>query len=268
MRIPLVRGRLFDASDVGRSPLVAIVSEAMAARVWPGLDPIGRRLRTSLLADEADGPRWLMVAGIVGTARYREIENPRFDLYVPHRQSTIGVRHFMVHTDVDPLGALPTLRTQLASLDPALSIDEVTTMDDVVRRTRGPWQFNMLVFSLLGLMALTLAVIGLVGVVTYAVNQRTREIGIRMALGARRREVVTLMLWQGGTPVLIGVVFGVALAQVTMPLLSSLLFEVSPTDVLTLAAVAGLLIVVTLPAIYLPAKRAASVDPLVVMRGE
>jgi putative ABC transport system permease protein len=89
-----------------------------------------------------------------------------------------------------------------------------------------------------------------------------------MALGARRREVVTLMLWQGGTPVLIGVVFGVALAQVTMPLLSSLLFEVSPTDVLTLAAVAGLLIVVTLPAIYLPAKRAASVDPLVVMRGE
>jgi putative ABC transport system permease protein len=141
-------------------------------------------------------------------------------------------------------------------------------MDEIVRRVRGPWQFNMLVFSMFGGVALALAAIGLFGLVAYAVNQRTREIGVRMALGAAHRDVVRLLVLQAARPTVAGIVVGLVGSVFATRVLSSLVFEISPTDPATFAAVAILLVLVTLFASYLPARRAASVDPLVVLRHE
>ena len=150
MNIRLLRGRIFDERDSAAQPACsAIVSEATANRLWPGQDPIGKRLRLSLTEDD----RWHTVVGVVATARYREIANPRFDLYVPMRQSTIDVKHFTVRTTGDPLSATAAVDAAVKNVDPRLSIGGVTTMEAVVRRVRGPWHFTLIVFALFGFIA-------------------------------------------------------------------------------------------------------------------
>ncbi len=269
MGIRLLRGRLFDARDTSDAPQVVIVSEAMAARVWPGQEPIGKRLRESFFVHESkdSAPRWQTVVGVVATARYREIENPRLDLYVPLRQGG-AIQHFTIRTAIDPLKMAPTLGAAMAAVDRGLAIHGVTTMAEVVRRTRGPWQFTMRVFSIFGAVALALASIGLFSLVTYAVNQRTREIGVRMALGASRANVVRLLVSEAATPALVGVVMGLVAGVLATRVLASLLFDTSPTDPTTFGLVAALLAIVAALASYLPARRAASVDPLVVLRDQ
>ncbi len=267
MGIRLVRGRHFDDRDTATSPLVVIVSEAMAARVWPGQDPIGRRLTTTQAEERKGQPvRWQTVVGVVATARYREIDNPRFDLYVPLRQAESDVQHFTVRTATDPLRVAPSIAAELASFDKSLVMGGVTTMEDIVARTRGPWRFNMLVFGMFGAVALALAGVGLFGVVAYEVTQRTREIGLRMALGAARGHVVRLMVSQGAKPAAIGLAIGILASLLVTRVLSGLLFEVSPTDPVTFAGVSALLVAVTVLASYLPARRAASVDPQKALR--
>jgi putative ABC transport system permease protein len=267
MGIRLAQGRLFDERDTEASPLVAIASEAMAARLWPGESPIGKRFRT-VVSEETENqrPRWHTVVGVVATARYREIESPRFDLYVPLRQAESDVQHFTVRTAVDPLAAAPSIAAEIALFDKALTMGGVTTMGDVVGRTRGPWRFNMLVFSLFGGVALALAAVGLFGLVAYEVTQRSREIGLRMALGAEQGHVVRLMVSQGAKPAAIGLLIGILVSLLVTRLLSTLLFDVSSTDPLTFLGVVVLLLGVTVLACYLPARRAASVDPQVVLR--
>jgi predicted permease len=269
MGIRLLRGRLFDARDASDAPPVVIVSEAMAARVWPGQDPIGKRLRDSFFehASKDRAPRWQTVVGVVATARYREIENPRLDLYVPLRQGG-AIQHFTVRTAIEPLKMAPTLGAAVTAVDRGLSIHGVTTMAEVVRRTRGPWQFTMRVFSIFGVVALALASIGLFSLVTYAVNQRTREIGVRMALGASRASVVRLLVSEAARPALVGVVIGLVAGVLVTRVLASLLFDTSPTDPTTFGLVAALLAIVAALASYLPARRAASVDPLMVLRDQ
>ena len=267
MGIRLVRGRHFDERDTATSPPVVIVSEAMAARVWPGQDPIGRRLTTTQVQERKGQPiQWQTVVGIVATARYREIDNPRFDLYVPLRQAESDVQHFTVRTATDPLRVAPSIAAELASFDKSLVMGGVTTMEDIVARTRGPWRFNMLVFGLFGAVALALAGVGLFGVVAYQVTQRTREIGLRMALGAARGHVVRLMVSQGAKPAAIGLAIGILASLLVTRVLSGLLFEVSPTDPVTFAGVSAVLVAVTVLASYLPARRAASVDPQEALR--
>lgn len=267
MGIRLVRGRNVDARDTENSPRVVIVSEAMAARVWPGEDPIGKRLRTSEVVDGGGRPAPLQtVVGVVATARYREIESPRFDLYVPLRQAESDVQHVTVRTTIDPLLVAPAIAAELASFDKALSADGVTTMDEIVRRTRGPWRFNMLVFSLFGAVALALAAVGLFALVAYEVMQRSREIGLRMALGATRGSVVRLMIVQGAKPAAVGLAIGLLASLLTARVLSGLLFEITPTDPATFTGVLVLLGAVALLASYVPARRAASVDPQEALR--
>ena len=267
MRIRLLQGRLFDERDTETSPLVAIASEAMAARLWPGEVAIGKRFRTVVSEETANKrPRWHTVVGVVATARYREIDNPRFDLYVPLRQAESDVQHFTVRTSVDPLAVAPSIAAEIATFDKTLTMGSVTTMGDIVGRTRGPWRFNMLLFSLFGGVALALAAVGLFGLVAYEVTQRSREIGVRMALGAEQGHVVRLMVSQGAKPVAIGLVIGIFASLLVTRLLSALLFEISSTDPVTFAGVIVLLLAVTLLASYLPARRAASVDPQVVLR--
>ena len=262
MRIPLIRGRVFDDSDTSRSPLVAIVSAAAAARVWPGQDPIGKRLHLSLSQDG----EWHTVVGVVGSARYREIESPRFDLYVPLRQTDPDGQHFMVRTSVNPLTVAPVIAAEVAAFDKTLSADAITTMDAIVRRTQGPWRFNMLVFGLFGGVALALAAVGLFALVAFDVAQRRREIGLRIALGAARADVVRLMIWQGAKPSAIGLAAGSAAALMMTRLLSPFLFEVRPADPVTFAGVLIVFGVVIVLASYLPARRAAAIDPQVVLR--
>ena len=150
------------------------------------------------------------MVGVVATARYREIDNPRFDLYVPLRQAESDVQHFTIRTAIDPLRVAPSIAAELALFDKALVMEGVTTMEDIVGRTRGPWRFNMLVFGMFGAVALALAGVGLFGVVAQEVAQRTREIGLRMALGAARGHVVRLMVSQGAKPAAIGLAIGIA----------------------------------------------------------
>jgi putative ABC transport system permease protein len=267
MGIRLVRGRHFDDRDTETSPPVVIVSEAMAARVWPGQDPIGRRLTTTQAEERKNQPiRWQTVVGVAATARYREIDNPRFDLYVPLRQGDSDVQHFTVRTTTDPLRVAPAIAAEIAAFDKSLVLRGVTTMDDIVARTRGPWRFNMLVFGIFGAVALALAAIGLFGVVAYEVAQRTREIGLRMALGAARGHVVRLMVSHGAKPAAIGLAIGIVASLLVTRVLSAMLFEISPTDPVTFAGVSALLVAVTVLASYLPARRAASVDPQTALR--
>jgi putative ABC transport system permease protein len=262
MKIPLIRGRLFEATDTAQSPLVAIVSAATAARLWPGQDPIGKRFHLSLSKEG----EWHTVVGVVGTARYREIDGSRFDLYVPLRQVETDGQYFMVRTGADPLRVAPAIAAETSAFDQALSPDGLTTMDAIVRRTQGPWRFNMLVFGLFGAVALGLAAAGLFALVAFDVVQRTREIGLRIALGAAPGDVVRLMIWQGAKPSALGMLAGVLAALIVTQLMAQFLFEITPNDPLTFVGVVLLLTVVIVLASYLPARRAAAIDPQVVLR--
>jgi predicted permease len=262
MRIPILRGRRFDAGDTATSPPVAIVSAATAARLWPGQDPLGKRVELSV--SESKG--WLTVVGVVGDARYREIESPRFDLYVPHRQADSDDHYFVVRTNVDPLKVASAVAGEISSFDKQLTTEGITTMDAIVRRTQGPWRFNVLVFGLFGGVALALAAVGLFALVAWDVAQRAREIGLRMALGAARGDVVRLMIWQGSKPAALGVVGGLAVALLVTRALSPFLFETTPTDPATFAGVVVLFAGVIALASYLPARRAATIDPQVVLK--
>ena len=269
MGIRVLRGRNFNDGDAAGAPLAVLVSESMAARVWPGQDPIGKRLRAYGAEGGPNEPaRWQTVVGVVESARYREIESPRLDIYVPHTQAPADVKHFAVRTSIDPARVLTALQAEVASFDPALTLGGVKTMEEIVAHTKGPWRFNMFLFSAFGLVALSLASMGLFALVAYSVAQRTREIGVRVALGATPADVVRLMLSQGATFAGIGVLCGLAVAWVTTRLIASLLFEVSATDPTTFVATAGILLTVSAVASYLPARRAARVDPLVALRDQ
>jgi predicted permease len=264
MSIRLLRGRTFDERDGPGAALSAIVSEAAANRLWPGQDPIGRRVRLSL----SDDGRWHTVVGVVATARYREIVNPRLDFYVPMRQSPIDVKHFTVRTNGDPLAATAAVASAVGHVDPRLSIGGVTTMDTIVRRVRGPWHFTLIVFALFGLIALALAVVGLFAVVSYAVARRSREIGVRIALGATPARVVRLMLAQGAGPAAAGLLAGAIASRALAGAVQPLLFDVSAGDLRTFGSVVLFFALVIFAATYVPARRAGRVDPQAALRHE
>ena len=264
MNIKLLRGRIFDERDAAAASPSAIVSGETANRLWPGQEPLGKRLRLNLY----DDARWYTVVGVVATARYREIANPRSDLYVAMRQSTIDVQHFTVRTAGDPLSAAGAVATAVKNVDPRLSVGGVTTMDAVVKRVRGPWHFTMVVFAVFGLIALALAVIGLVAAVSYAVTDRSREIGVRMALGATQGRVVRLMLAQAAGPAAIGLATGAAVSRALAGTVQPLLFDVSGRDSLTLALVVMVFALIIIASGYLPARRAGRIDPQSALRHE
>ena len=211
---------------------------------------------------------WQTVVGVVEDARYREVETPRFDLYLPYRQAPNQVQHFMVRVTGDPLAAVPALRTAVAALDPDARIDGISTMEEVVGRAFAPWRFSSIVVSAFGAIALTFAVVGIAALVAFAVTQRTREIGVRVALGAQTRDVIMLAASEGAWIALAGLVIGVLAAWILRRSVESMLFGVAPDDPLTFAGVALLLGVVSLLAAYLPARSAARVDPAAALRAE
>ena len=270
MDIRLLQGRVFNERDTATSQRVVIVGQSLAARLWPGQDAIGRRLFAYGAPQPEPGKpvEWLTVVGVVEGARYREVETSRFDLYLPHRQAPNQAQHVMVRLSGDPLAAVPALRSAVGALDPHARIDRISTMDDVVGRAFAPWRFSSIVVSAFAAIALTFAAIGIAALVAFAVTQRTREIGVRVALGAQTRDVVLLVAREGASIALAGLVLGVLAAWALRRSVASMLFGVSPEDAPTFGGVALLLGVVSLLAAYLPARSAARIDPAAALRAE
>ena len=270
MGVRLRRGRDFSSTDRAGSPLVAVVSDNLAARAWPAQNPIGKRLLDSFGRGKDGRPsQWRTVVGVVGAAHYRELERPGFDLYVPLAQAKdFDPEHLVVKTRGNPRALIPTVATILSNVDPQLSATEVTTMDDVVGRVRAPWRFNMLLFSVFSGLSIGLTVIGIAGFIVSTVNWRRREIGVRLALGAQTRDVVSLIAIQGAQLIGIGVGLGVLWSLLASRLLSSLLFGIAATDSRTLIMVAAGVLAFGVLASYLPARRAAMLDPCRIFREE
>ena len=265
--IPLRDGRLFDASDRADAPPVAVIGEALARRYWPDRSPLGQRITFDNPTDTS--ATWLTVVGVVGDVRQETLAAPAYpQVYLPFAQTPVRSVVVVARSDGDPLGLLPALRGHTAELDPTLPLSEVATMDQVVAATLARPRVNALLLSGFALVALALAAIGIYGVISYGVIQRTRELGIRTALGADSSRLLRLVVRQGMAPVLLGVALGAAGALAGGRVLRSLLFGVGVADPATFVAVTLFLLGVALLASYLPARRASRSDPMVALRSE
>jgi predicted permease len=269
LRVPLIRGRFFDERDREDAPLVAIVNQKAAQDFWPSQDPIGKRLKFGWTDS---GSPWLQVVGVTNDLNQVGLNEPSRDqVYCPYlqsRESWEWPRFLVVRTSGEPLAAQATLRQMAARIDPQEPLNHVMTMSDIVERETSQNETQTLLLGGLAILALAMACVGIYGVMAYLVSQRTNEIGIRLALGANRGNILSLVLGQGVKLVLIGVAAGLAAACALTRLISTLLFGVSPFDPLTLVAVACLLTTVALAACYVPAHRAMQVDPMHALRHE
>ncbi len=258
----LLRGRLFDANDPP-GPLVAIVNETMARRCWPGQDAIGKRFGDGM----AD--RWMTVVGVIADMRQTSLaDEPDAEVFVPYAQSPSATMALAVRTGGDPLRMAPVMRAAVRELDKDLPVSGIAALSDNLSKSTRARRFSAALFGCFAALALLLAAVGIYGVVSYSVERRTREIGIRMALGAGRagieRIVVGRALGLGGAGVLLGVAGGLAVSR----LLRSLLFGVSATDPAVFVGASLFLLAVSALAGYVPARRAARVDPCVALRNE
>jgi predicted permease len=275
--IPILRGRNFTPEEQLEDRGAVIVSKNIAGRYWPGEDPIGKRLKWGIPASPAP---WKTVVGVVGDVVDGPLgSEPEIHAYVPYSElpdealaaPTAGFLRRMlvaVNGDVDAASLAPAVRGVLAGLDPSLAVAKATTMADVVSEAAAPQRFSAAALTGFAVGALLLAAIGLYGVLAFAVAQRTREIGVRVALGAERAQVIALVLKRGMRLVALGLLLGLPSALAAARLLQSLLYETRAHDPLTFAAVPALLTAVSLAACYLPARRAAAVDPAVTLRAE
>ncbi len=265
LRIPVVEGRtVLDTDGAGR-PGVAFVSKAAAQAYWPGENPVGKRLRIHVSMGVLEETR--EIAGVVGDVRTSALDvAPGPIIYVPASQYVSDEMTFMVRTDADPEHALPLVKAQLTALDPEVALSRVRTLDDVVAASTSQPKFRTTILQIFAAVALVLAAIGLYGVVAFSVNQRRAELGLRLALGAHRGDLLRLVVRQGLTPVVAGICLGLAGAAALTSVMRSLLFEVSAQDPLTFAGVALTLLLVAALACYIPARRAMSVDPVGALR--
>ncbi len=265
VRIPIVRGRGFDARDRRGAAPVAIVDETMARRYWPGQDPVGKRIGFK----GAAGPFDVEVVGVARNAKYRtlrEAAEPSFYLAMSQAYRPFATIHLL--TNRDPLAVAPPLRREVAALDPALPLFNVRSLDQQMDRALSRERMAAAVSGLFGSLALVLAAVGLSGVLSYSVGRRTREIGLRIALGARPSEVRRLVLREGLALVATGAGIGVAMALPLMSFIGSLLYGVAPSDPRTIAVSIALVLVLALLASDLPARRATRVDPIAALRTE
>jgi putative ABC transport system permease protein len=267
MGIPLLRGRAFTEQDTTGQPGVIIINEAMARRTWSDEDPIGKRIIVYLAGREFP----VSVVGVVADSRQMTLEQPVApEMNFPVGQMAQALRRFnlVVRTQTEPASLVPAIRAAAWKLDPQLPLYNVTTMHSAVQESVSVRRFALLVLALFASVALLLAVSGIYGVIGHAVVQRTREIGIRIALGAGRRDVLRMILIEGGKLAAIGVVLGLILSYVMTQFLRALLYGVTPTDPLTFALVAVLLLSTALIACWIPARRASRVDPMIALRAE
>jgi len=268
LRVPMVSGRGFLPSDRHGSPPVALISQRLAAQYFPGEDPIGREMQFRISAGfSEDGPR--TIVGVFGDIRATELtEAPRAEMIIPYAQSGASFPHVLMRSQLDAGSTLDAARRAVQALDPQLPLGSPGRMDDFVTEQLAQPRFYLLLLSLFAVLAIVLAAVGIHGVVAYAVSQRTREIGVRMALGARVDQVIGLVLWQGLRPAALGVILGTAGALASGRVMRGVLFEVAPQDPITFVAVLALLVAIVLVACTVPASRASRIPPATALRSE
>jgi putative ABC transport system permease protein len=262
--IPVQKGRAFTAHDKADSPPVALINETMAREFFPGEDPVGRRL----LDPDGQNPPTEIV-GVVGDVKHWGLDDkPESFLYLPHAQ--VGGRFItlVARTDGDPAAMATAVRREVLALDKDQPVFDVKTMEQRIAATSAPRRLPMYLLGVMASVALVLAAVGIYGVVAYSVTQRTHEIGIRMALGAQRRDILSLVVRQGMLMATVGVGVGLVASYFLMKVMSGMLYGVSATDPVTFSAVALLLATVALLACLVPARRATRVDPMVALRYE
>jgi putative ABC transport system permease protein len=263
----LIEGRLFDARDRSDSQPVAIVSDLAAQMYWPGSSPVGKRLATEWTADGR--PVWREIVGVVQATRHFGLEAPqKAELYLPYQQAPSPFMQLVVRTQGDPEAAIAPVRRVIAGIDPNQPVFAFQTMDDLITAATASRRFQTALISAFAALALLLSAIGIYGVIGHMVAQRSREIGVRLALGAAPADVVAMVLRSGLRLTVPGLAAGLAGAIALSRVLRTFLFGVSSLDPATYAAVGAILVVVAALATYLPSRAAASLDPLIVLREE
>ncbi|MBA3714399.1 MAG: ABC transporter permease [Pyrinomonadaceae bacterium] len=267
MGIQLLRGRQFGEQDRVDAPRVVVVSQEMARRFWSGEDPLGKRIKTGGVNSPSP---WMEIVGVAKDVRQVKLDaDPKPQMYVPYAQPVFfQPSHLVVRTDVEPRSLATTVRRTVWGIDKDQPVSNISTMEDVLSESLARQRFSMLLLGIFAAVALVLAAVGIYGVMSYSVAQRTHEIGIRMALGAQASDVLKLAIGGGLKLVTIGIVIGLVAAYVLTRVMSSLLFGVTATDPLTFIGVSVSLVIVALMACFVPARRATKVDPLIALRYE
>ena len=263
--LPIRRGRGFTDQDRDSAQLVTVISMETARRTWPGKDPIGQRLRL-ITPDSAQ--RWFTVVGVVGESRYRDLTTPMPTVYVPYRQMDVTPLYLLVRSSGDAPAPVPAILAAIREVEPDASLPEASSVQQILARPLARPRFNALLLSLFAGAAVLLAGVGIYGLMASLVGQRTRELGVRLALGARPVDVLRLVLREGMLLTLAGVVGGLMVAFVGARALAAVLFEVKPSDPVTFIGVTGLLLLVAAVACFVPARRASRVDPLRALRAD
>jgi predicted permease len=270
MRIPLLRGRFFTEDDTRANPRVTIVDEHMAAQLWPNADPVGKRIRIGGAdAQAASEVPWITVIGVVGRVKqYTLDEESRIAMYLPQTQYPVRAMNVVLRSARDPVALAAAARKEIRDVDPNLPVYGVQPMTQRVEASLAPRRFSMLLLTLFAGLALGIATIGIYGVMAYLVTQGTRELGIRLALGATPGGILLLVVRQGLTVAVLGVGAGLVAAFVLTRFMRTLLFGIDAADPLTFVAMPLLLTAIALLASYLPARRAARIDPMISLRSE
>jgi putative ABC transport system permease protein len=269
LRIPLMRGRTFTDADTETAPPVGLINTTMARRYWPNDDPVGKRFHWGHPGATGPDGTWITIVGVVAGTKLYGLANPaRLEVYLPFRQEPRNDMYLILRSAVEPASLTSSVRAAVAAIDKDQPVFSVITMRELVDKSVSTPHLTLVLLGLFSGLALVLAAIGIYGVISYSVQQRTHEIGIRMALGAQRSSVLRLVVGQGVKLAAVGIVIGIAAALGLMRLITSLLFGVSASDPLTFTAAAMVLLVVAVAACYIPARRAIAIDPMNALRYE
>jgi predicted permease len=264
MKIPLIRGRYFADQDTKGAMRVAVIDENMARRFWPDEDPVGKRIKRGRV--DSENP-WMTIVGVVGSVKQYALDtDSRIALYTPYSQDLYSTMYIVARTTGDPMALAAAITKEARSMDANTPIYDIKRMDERLNESMARRRFAMLSLGLFATVAILLAGVGIYGVISYSVTQRTREIGIRIALGARAQDVLRMVVRQGMLMAAGGVITGLVAALALTRLMTSLLFGVGATDPLTLAGVSTLVVFIALLACWIPARRATKVDPMIALR--
>ena len=266
MGVPILKGRTFTEHDWDNTSNVIVVNEELASRYWPNQEAIGKRLG---FEEDPSKQVWREIVGVVGNVRHKALETEATpEVYFPYQQFPSNFMSLVVRTDSDPASMVPAIRRQVLSVDNDQPVSDVMTMEQRLAKAVASSRFVMTLLSSFSMLALGLAAVGIYGVMAYLVTERTQEIGVRMALGAQKRDVLELVVRKGMFLAIVGTAIGLLASLALTRLMRSLLFQVTPTDWLTFVVASLVLLTVSLLASYIPARRATKLDPLIALRYE
>ena len=262
LEMPLLKGRFFNAADKLDAPGVVMINQSLAHKYWPNDNPIGKRIRVPT----REGPVWATIIGIVGDVHHRGLDQPvQPEWYAPLTQGPYPSMILAVRSSQDPTSLTSAIRREVQAIDPAQPIAHVRTLEQVIADSVAPRRLSVVLLTVFALVALVLASVGIYGVMSFLVVQRTHEIGVRMALGAQRSDVLRLIIAHAGALIGAGTILGLIVALLSTSALRSVLYEVSALDLSTFLFVTLILTLVALIASYIPARRATRADPMIAL---